>query len=694
MRRGVEIAGSKPDDDWNNIAVSQKSIPPQSVGPAVVSGPTAVRVLFQDQRSLDYPFAIPIEGRSDCLLASPFGKNRILWRAEPETEILGCEGVILQAFANMGDDGQWVWFKLEEDLDSCSGALARLVNECGNELGDCPIVKTVYAPKTSNLCGCEEEGSGWKAGDVLPFWWFQYLEKRIAIPNQTGGFKEKEAKLLSGGTFENLQFELEGEDVTVVEDVELKAEYLALETSLTEVGVELEGDIEIEGALELTEDVEVEGDLTLQGTLKSELNFNASVGIDLNSDATMRGRLELEGDVELTSKEIITDVEFQAPTLKTEEIQVPIYSAGTFSGALKEDGATITRPVTVNVSQQTLTIPSVPERVATGVELNVENLKYEKAKATVDLSQLKITVKVPRPVVDELEVVTSVRFLQDECRFEVTTATAQIVTGWEEFEYEATLNGEATLDFETASVFEEKTDETLTVSTESTGATTALVAEGLTATVEIPCSLSGAIALGASDHVTVKSVESWETGACQTKTETVSLPTSGKVNLEAETTFSGALSVSGGSCSLTGFSLPIEEEITLSGPAELKGKASNRDGSITIGGEKKTRMSGAVVLPLPTGVYAENALEVKKTTIQKIEAATGSGTFNKKNGNELRFKMRRKLVQLRVFRHNQSDVARLKLKISSGHFVFTQLSARDSKNNRLRRQLGLAKATF
>ncbi|MBQ4591655.1 MAG: hypothetical protein IJB20_06440, partial [Clostridia bacterium] len=91
MRRGVETVTLRPDDEWGNHAVYQKSAPGGSIQPAVISGPTAVRVLFEDETSLEYPFAVPIPGRSDVLKASPFGKNRILWHSEPEGSIEPCE---------------------------------------------------------------------------------------------------------------------------------------------------------------------------------------------------------------------------------------------------------------------------------------------------------------------------------------------------------------------------------------------------------------------------------------------------------------------------------------------------------------------------------------------------------------------------------------------------------------------------
>ncbi|MDO4571515.1 MAG: hypothetical protein Q4D38_14110 [Planctomycetia bacterium] len=208
MRRGVEIQGAEVATEWDNVAVLQKSAPADHIAQAVVSGPTPCYIEFPDEASLDFPFAIPIPGNVQKMKASPFGRNRILWHAEPEESIEACQGVTLQAYVNMGEDGQWVWFKLLADLCPCGSAQALLVDECGKQIGECPIVKTVWAPlphdeEAAPACDCPEgatsanidvgggegtEGSDcWKEGDILPFWWYQYLEKWVTIPkDQTG----------------------------------------------------------------------------------------------------------------------------------------------------------------------------------------------------------------------------------------------------------------------------------------------------------------------------------------------------------------------------------------------------------------------------------------------------------------------------------------------------------------------------
>ena len=233
MRNGVESLGVKPSTEWDMVSVLQKSAPDSNFAQGVCSGPTPVFVLFRTHESLDYPFAIPISQDSSELIASPYGLNRILWHSEPSDDFQECTGEVLQAYVNMGEDGQWVFWKLKEDLPCCGSATGQLCDECGTVLqSDCPIERTIYAPKGLNLCGCENSCGTWKAGDVVPSWWFQYLAKWVTIPNFHADLEEKEMEVvtslrITGGTVRPTE-----ESTTVVTDVTFDTSLITLDDEL------------------------------------------------------------------------------------------------------------------------------------------------------------------------------------------------------------------------------------------------------------------------------------------------------------------------------------------------------------------------------------------------------------------------------------------------------------------------------
>ncbi|MDO4574163.1 MAG: hypothetical protein Q4D98_02995 [Planctomycetia bacterium] len=223
MRRGVEIAGETPSEEWHNIAIGQRSVPTGYFTPGVTSGPTPCLVQFPDAASLNYPYAIPIKGDTEKLQASPYGWIRILWHEDPDPPMEGCNPQTLKAYVNMGEDSQWMFFKLEEDLPECGCAQAYIVDRCGEQVGECKIIKEVcdsrLIARLSGSGACDPCGGGStaatspiqpvvnetdpvgtsqhtiyiqgggspKAGDIVVCWWFQYFEKWIAIDWQFGG---------------------------------------------------------------------------------------------------------------------------------------------------------------------------------------------------------------------------------------------------------------------------------------------------------------------------------------------------------------------------------------------------------------------------------------------------------------------------------------------------------------------------
>lgn len=277
MRNGVESLGVKPSDEWNMVSVLQKSAPDSSFAQGVCSGPTAVFVLYRTRESLSYPYAIPIPEDSSKLIASPYGLNRILWHSEPSEDFEECVGEILQTYISMGEDGQWCWWKLEDDLPCCGSVTAKLCDNCGNVLQpDCPIIRPIYAPKGLSLCGCEDSCATWPKDSVVPAWWYQYLNKWVTIPNFHAGLEEQEVEVVTG-------LQLTGGIITPSQD------YVAVVTDviLDTTKVELCGDREMPvfekplGTITIGADAEASGPITLSGTIGSQQN---PVRLDVISD--------------------------------------------------------------------------------------------------------------------------------------------------------------------------------------------------------------------------------------------------------------------------------------------------------------------------------------------------------------------------------------------------------------------------
>lgn len=265
MRNGVESLGVKPSTEWDMVSVLQKSAPDSNFAQGVCSGPTPVFVLFRTQESLDYPFAIPTAEDSSKLVASPYGLNRILWHSEPSEDFQECTGEVLQAYVNMGEDGQWVFWKLKEDLPCCGSATGEVCDECGTVLQpDCPIERTIYAPKGLNLCGCEDSCGTWKQNDVVPAWWFQYLSKWVTIPNFHANLEEKEMEVVTS-------LRITGGTVRPTEDYKTVVTDVTIDTALITLGGDELRPLQCtSGSLYFAEgDAVASGNVTVSGNLGS-----------------------------------------------------------------------------------------------------------------------------------------------------------------------------------------------------------------------------------------------------------------------------------------------------------------------------------------------------------------------------------------------------------------------------------------
>lgn len=590
MRRGVETVTLRPDDEWGNHAVYQKSAPGGSIQPAVISGPTAVRVLFEDETSLEYPFAVPIPGRSDVLKASPFGKNRILWHSEPSESIEPCEGVILQAYVNMGDDGQWVWFRLLEDLSCCSSAQARLVDQCGNDVGECPIIKTVYGPEGHDLCGCGTCG-GWKAGEVLPFWWFQYLEKWITIPDVSAGWVTKEIEVLTGGTFEGLEFTPTGSEVEAVTNVILDQNEIFLETEPQEVNISAEGtisaDVEVSGPVQVNGMAVVSGDVSLSGEVNTSVGISGSAELDISAPVEVSGTLNASGSVTLSggeSQEVLQSVTFTPAALAYTSGTIPIISGASFSGSLNENGNVIQRPFTGSV---TLDLGDLAEALG------------------VDLSGVSVSVSFDfSPCFTSQNVVTDVQL--NGCELSYTRAELPIWNGSAP-SVNAQLSGAGKL----------------TGSGTFTGS-----ASG---TVSIPSEVSGSVTLHSSGTFTASHITNWTPSALSQTKKTLTIPTGGTCSISQEVELSGVLDLSGQSVSLENMTAEVSAPVEVSGPVTLTGENSFSVSEVTLSGTVSAPVnlntSGTVEVPANV-ILGENFIRLETDTVQNIELLTGEGTIS------------------------------------------------------------------
>lgn len=277
MRCGVESLGVKPTDEWNQIGITQKSAPDSDFAQGVCSGPTPVFVLFPSEESLEYPYAIPIPNDSSKLVASPYGLNRILWHTEPDPAMHGCDPRVLQSYVNLGEDGQWVWWKLENDLPCCGSVTAKLCDNCGNVLQpDCPIIRTIYAPKGLDLCGCEDSCATWPKDSVVPAWWYQYLNKWVTIPNFHAGLEEQEVEVVTG-------LQLTGGIITPSQDYVAVVTDVIVDTDKITLCGETEAPVweKPYGTITIGADAEASGPITLSGTIGSQEN---PVRLDVVSD--------------------------------------------------------------------------------------------------------------------------------------------------------------------------------------------------------------------------------------------------------------------------------------------------------------------------------------------------------------------------------------------------------------------------
>lgn len=621
MRNGVESLGVKPSNEWNMVSVLQKSAPDSSFAQGVCSGPTPVFVLFRTRESLDYPFAIPIAEESSELLASPYGLNRIMWHSEPSEDFQECTGEVLQAYVNMGEDGQWVFWKLKSDLACCGSAVGQLCDECGTVLQpDCPIERTIYAPKGLNLCGCEDSCGTWKQNDVVPAWWFQYLEKWVTIPNFHANLEEKEMTVvtslsITGGTVTpTTTYETVVTDIVVDTDKitfcnTAPAETYCLEGEITLENATASGNITVTGNLGDAQhpiqldvvsscDTVTIADASITSTgnlsLTGSLSGSATVSVPLSNIAlpvtgtctgTATGSVSTSGSASLSGTCLIND---NFPTLIVTG-SVLVSGTATLSGTITQTGNAVTLS------------GGTAKTVVTGVSYTAPSLTTSTANLTIPSTTGTVTGTLSNSST------TSVSLSG-------TTATLDLSAFLEEVDM---------VDPETFSF----TGCTLTWQTKKclalkSGASLSSLAAALSGNISIPSAVSGT-----SDHsasatsVSIKGVNTWSAGSLNVTTDSVTVPTTATLD-ETKLSISGT-----GTMSTTGTVTGIA---VFPDDAELRGTCSV-SGTVTTSGSANLSVSGTI-----SGTASGSSGTTATGTATITDTVTVSGPLSISSGVSIR----------------------------------------------------------
>lgn len=585
MRNGVESLGVKPSDEWNMVSVLQKSAPDSSFAQGVCSGPTAVFVLYRTRESLSYPYAIPIPEDSGKLVASPYGLNRILWHSEPSEDFEECVGEVLQTYISMGEDGQWCYWKLEDDLPCCGSVTAKLCDNCGNVLQpDCPIIRTIYAPKGLNLCGCEDSCATWSKDSVVPAWWYQYLNKWVTIPNTQAGFEEQEIEVVTGLQVTGGVITPSQDYVAVVTDVIVDTDKISLCDTVPEQLYCLGGDI------------------TLSATASGPVTVTGNLGTS-------------ENPVRLDVISACDKVLISGASLSTED---DVTLAGTLSG---------TAPVTVGLSGVEFDVTGTCAGAATG---NV-NVSGTCSIYNATLPKLNVTGQVVKTSAMEpvtLSGGTAKRFLtgavltKPTLTLTPTSLTIPATTGSVSGTLGAiSLSGlTVTLDlsdiFDTETVVKDDSFE-FTGCTLSWDTVEAVVLKPGADLSNVTATLSGTIAAGTSfsgnadlrtgaTPVTINNPSGWNAGGLATTDDTVTVPTSavldtqklgvtGKAEWPQDTAIGGLVSTSGSA--------------TLAVAGTITGTATGDSGDTATGtATLNTPVSVSGPLDIESGVRIEGTL--------------------------------------------------------------------------------------
>ncbi len=588
-----EFLGYVPKDSCDEkIVITSYYADPETVLPCMITGPTPVKILYPDRASLDYPYAVPLDGDHTRLLASPFGKIRILWHSQPETPQEGCDVRTLWSWVCMGENGEWAWYKLQEDLSACGNAMALLTDECGNQVGECPIYRDVYGPKGYDICGCENAQTGWKAGDVVPAMWYEYLCRWVTIPNFNANFVESEVTVLTGINIEDIKWEPTGECRNVLIDVELDTTKIGFTTELVPVEVSGSGELDTT-EVTVTGPVEVSGEVEVSGDVEFEVDTVADVGgtcsISGTAPVEVSGKLEIEfsGSEEV---EVLDDIEVSQPVLGVTSGSIQTVESAEFTnGFLRTDGAKteIDLEIETELSESGIT-----------TENSISFLKPTNSEYVTDVSSNFSGSVDLSGYITEKTVVTGISLSDDGCTIMWTTETIRVLRdGADLSSVPISLSGGLTV---AKSALESETKTIKEFS--ATGLSNALKISG---TVQIPIEVTGNINL-------TKSGANFLTGASLTggmgvtkTTKTISIPKAGKAEQEVTLTGEADLGKASSTFSVSGLTANVQalvsDNIKLGGNVTLSNESVSMSGEV---GANVTISTGNVEIPV--GIEVED----------------------------------------------------------------------------------------
>ncbi|MBQ6108351.1 MAG: hypothetical protein IJK97_09080 [Thermoguttaceae bacterium] len=668
MRNGIESKGSQPGDDFDQVAVLQKSAPDTMFAQGVISGPTPVFVYFPTRDSLNYPFAIPDRsGNKQRLVASPYGLNRILWHAAPSDDFQECAGEVLQAYVNLGEDQQWHFWKLKSDLSCCGSAPADACTECGTVYQpDCPITRTIWAPKGLDLCGCENACGQWKQGDVVPAWWYESLGKWVTIPNFTMNLEEKEQTIVTGVTLQGLEVMPSTEEKEVVTNVILHEEDIELTPSDTPVEIELENtqahaQIEVDGPVNISGNVSVPATSTATGPIKFTGSVETNTPVTLSGNlatttpVTVSGNLNSQATINFTPGQNIGFVKTftgSTPTLSWTPVSAPIYaSEATFDGHFKENSETMEAHVTGSVNgsgtvNATVQVPSMEvfnqngtgrTPIVTDAWLSPQNLK-------VNFSGLSASLNLGAYTTTE-EVVVGIRRVG--CEIVAETKTIRVIND----SVLESLNGRVPVTLSGSISIELKEDQqgnpldavgmtkkylgagTTSAQTAQISASDLASALELTGTVDVPAEVTGTVHYNQTGTFSASLITGWNRGAMNATAGTLQIPVGATVNLQGTATLSGNVTTNT-PVTVSG-NLATDSSVSLNGMAEaswnttISGDISLTD-DVHLTGEitQPLEASGTATVQIPNCIhFREGALDLRKDTIPITTLNPTSGTI-------------------------------------------------------------------
>lgn len=586
------IYGETPTGDCHeSVAITTYYMDPETELPCIVSGPSPVKILFETEESLTFPFAIPIYGDTTKLKASPFGRIKILWHEETQQTPTCSQPIVLYSWVNLGIQCEWSFWKLKADLACCSGALAQLCDECGAVINeDCPIEAMIYAPPGQTLCSCEDSCAMWKAGDIVPALWYEYLCKWVTIPNFNINLEEKEMQVVTSLTLTGGTVTPATEYQTVVTDIVIDTEKITLCNTVPEEVYCLSGEITLENAtasgnitvtgsigtqanpikLDVVSDCEdvtiADGSITSTGnaSLTGSLSGSASVSVPLDGvslpvsgtcSGTASGTVNVSGNAHLYGTCEITST---LPTLEVTGAAV-VTGAATLSGTITQTGNAVTLSggtAKTVVTGASLTAPSLS---TTAVNLSipaatgtVTGTLSNSSTTNVSLSGNSVSLDLSS-LFEEVDMVDPSTFSFTGCTLTWTTKKCLAL---------------------------------------KSGVSLSSLSAALSGSIAIPSAVTGT-----SDHssngttATINSVSAWSAGSLSTTTGSVTIPTT--VTLD-ET----KLAVSGtGTMSTTGTvtgTATFPTGTTLTGVCEVSGTVSSSgSASLPVSGTISGTASGS-----------------------------------------------------------------------------------------------------